>query len=769
MNGERFVIGVMIGNANSPHTQNLMDGIHQAAIREDVDVLYFLGVHSAYYSHAYFGDGLSENYDYQSNIVYDYASLEKIDALIIDYGSLVIYNNVKKNDFLERFRHIPQVLLEDTDESGKRSVIINDNYNGMKQIVTHLIREHKCRSFTYLSGPPNNTDSDQRRQAFLDTLKEYDIPFDMSRMETGDFTDCVDKQAARLLDSFPDTDALICANDMMASSVYRECEKRGLVPGRDLAVTGYDDWTNAFSMDPPLTTVFQNSFEMGVRAVMSAVSLCRKEPPRTITTSASLWIRESCGCRSSRTGMDDDRLSGALSQSEIRKTAESFVDKFLLSNTFEEIRDSIITKLAAVLSCDLTLDLNREGMIKLVKELVSPEMLPHISPHVLAETLNSYIDSLIARYFSSGCQDAALALVHLKKSIRSIILIRIINQENLEYDTYRQESWFLPLIANDMLNSIADEKEFYRSSMLRLHSLGLKASFLCLLDEPVVHRPQDPWKAPGEVYLASFSKDGRIRAYEYHERPVFSGKNGLFSFFDDGQRHSLCLFCLFSGEIHYGLLATEIDPSRFSLVYLICGQISNMIRYQSMYEQHERTQRRLEKLVGEVNEKNKLLNYTSEYDSLTGILNRRGFMHQAQDTILSHPGSLVYLMIADLDHLKEINDTFGHAAGDHAIKTCALLLKKCMGEHAFAGRIGGDEFTVLSICSEADDAASIRKHFKEEFEAYNQTSDKDYYVTVSVGIEIFRCDDSFDFSTVLRRADDKLYRDKQQRRKTVRK
>ena len=185
MNGERFAIGVMIGNANSPHIQTLMDGIHQAAIRENVDVLYFLGVHSAYYSHAYFGDSLSENYDYQFNIVYDYASLEKIDALIIDFGSLVIYNNVKKNDFLERFKHIPQVLLEDTDETGKRSVIINDNYSGMKQIVTHLICEHKCRSFTYLSGPPNNTDSDQRRQAFLDTLKEYDIPFDMSRMETG--------------------------------------------------------------------------------------------------------------------------------------------------------------------------------------------------------------------------------------------------------------------------------------------------------------------------------------------------------------------------------------------------------------------------------------------------------------------------------------------------------------------------------------------------------------------------------------------------------
>ena len=591
----------------------------------------------------------------------------------------------------------------------------------------------------------------------------------MSRMETGDYTDCVGEQAARLLDNYPDMDAMVCANDMMASSAYRECLKRGLVPGRDLAITGYDDWTNSVSMNPPLTTVFQNSFEMGTQAVSSAISICRKESPRTIKTSAVLRIRESCGCRNSYTALPENRPAWTLTEYELYKAAEGFVDRFCLSEMEEKLRRIIVAMVREILSFDFTQNDNREEILQLIEELVSPEMLPHISPHILAETLNSYIDSLIAIYLPSGDRNAVSSLVHLKYSMHNMIMVHIINKRHQEFDTYRQESWFLPLITNDMLNSISDEKDFYRSAMLRLHSLGLKASFLYLLDDPVVHHPQDAWKPPEKLYLASMSLNGGTRTYEYHDRPVLSGSNGLLSFFNDGNRHSLSLFCLFSGEIHYGLLAAEIDPSRFSLAYLINAKISSMLRYQHMYQQHERTQRRLEKLVGEVNEKNKLLNYISEYDPLTGILNRRGFMNQAQDTILSHPGSLVYLMIADLDHLKEINDTFGHSAGDHAISTSAWLLKNNMGENALAGRIGGDEFTVLALCKGSADHEAIRDHFKKAFESYNLSSDLEYNITVSIGIEIFTCGDSFDFSSVLRKADDQLYRDKQLRKHSVKK
>lgn len=89
---------------------------------------------------------------------------------------------------------------------------------------------------------------------------------------------------------------MICANDNMADTAYKECLKRGLTVGRDIAITGYDDWELAGIMDPPLTTVLQNANDMGYMAVIGALELCRGRRSYTVVVPARLKIRESCGC-----------------------------------------------------------------------------------------------------------------------------------------------------------------------------------------------------------------------------------------------------------------------------------------------------------------------------------------------------------------------------------------------------------------------------------------------------------------------------------------
>lgn len=91
-------------------------------------------------------------------------------------------------------------------------------------------------------------------------------------------------------------EAMICANDNMADTAYKECLKRGLTVGRDIAITGYDDWELAGIMDPPLTTVLQNANDMGYMAVIGALELCRGRRSYTVVVPARLKIRESCSC-----------------------------------------------------------------------------------------------------------------------------------------------------------------------------------------------------------------------------------------------------------------------------------------------------------------------------------------------------------------------------------------------------------------------------------------------------------------------------------------
>lgn len=87
----------------------------------------------------------------------------------------------------------------------------------------------------------------------------------------------------------------------------------------------------------------------------------------------------------------------------------------------------------------------------------------------------------------------------------------------------------------------------------------------------------------------------------------------------------------------------------------------------------------------------------SETDSLSGLLNRRGFEERLADIVDRLPvdGTPVSLVICDLDHFKKVNDTWGHAAGDRVIAAFAATLREGAAGHHVLGRIGGEEFAVL--------------------------------------------------------------------------
>lgn len=87
----------------------------------------------------------------------------------------------------------------------------------------------------------------------------------------------------------------------------------------------------------------------------------------------------------------------------------------------------------------------------------------------------------------------------------------------------------------------------------------------------------------------------------------------------------------------------------------------------------------------------------SETDALSGLLNRGGFERQAQAALLDATlrGIPVSLVLTDLDHFKDVNDTYGHACGDRVIESFAGFLRDAGTSRHVAGRIGGEEFAIL--------------------------------------------------------------------------
>ena len=155
------------------------------------------------------------------------------------------------------------------------------------------------------------------------------------------------------------------------------------------------------------------------------------------------------------------------------------------------------------------------------------------------------------------------------------------------------------------------------------------------------------------------------------------------------------------------------------------------------------------------------------YDGLTGIYNRVSFAKECKKKIEGFEGRNVPLTVylADLDGLKSINDNYGHAAGDAAIKAVASALKNACPPDALCVRFGGDE--MLAAVFGDYDCKAITAAIDAYLEEYNRNSGNDYSVSASVGI--YQTDTASDnnFETLVKKADAIMYRNKQEKKKRL--
>ncbi len=116
----------------------------------------------------------------------------------------------------------------------------------------------------------------------------------------------------------------------------------------------------------------------------------------------------------------------------------------------------------------------------------------------------------------------------------------------------------------------------------------------------------------------------------------------------------------------------------------------------------EHTVTQLEVVAAHVGNRLRMLHVLSvfqtqaETDALTGLLNRRSFEQRATNMLRAGSSRLLAIAIADVDHFKKLNDTHGHAAGDHALRLFARVARAyCAARNGFAARLGGEEFAIV--------------------------------------------------------------------------
>jgi diguanylate cyclase (GGDEF)-like protein/PAS domain S-box-containing protein len=161
------------------------------------------------------------------------------------------------------------------------------------------------------------------------------------------------------------------------------------------------------------------------------------------------------------------------------------------------------------------------------------------------------------------------------------------------------------------------------------------------------------------------------------------------------------------------------------------------------------------------------IRYLARYDALTKIPNRMQFHHVLQQTIARglRSGQAVALLYLDMDHFKEVNDTFGHGSGDRVLEVLAERLTRALPKGALLGRLAGDEFALCidGLPAEGDNRGPIahlaRAVLTEVSRAF-QLNQHEVFLTASIGIA-FCPRDAENVIDLIRNADAAMYYSKQ--------
>ncbi len=172
--------------------------------------------------------------------------------------------------------------------------------------------------------------------------------------------------------------------------------------------------------------------------------------------------------------------------------------------------------------------------------------------------------------------------------------------------------------------------------------------------------------------------------------------------------------------------------------------------------------------VTELIEAQKQLKNLSLTDDLTGLYNRRGFLAMAEQQIKleRHEKTArgLTLMFADMDGLKKINDVHGHAAGSDAIIALAGIINSALRSADLVARWGGDEFVIMTIGSQDEDADVMSDRIARRIVEYNAVSGKPYDLACSIGIAPIPLDGTRPLESVIAEADKAMYTEKQRRK-----
>lgn len=333
-------------------------------------------------------------------------------------------------------------------------------------------------------------------------------------------------------------------------------------------------------------------------------------------------------------------------------------------------------------------------------------------------------------------------------------------ESRAKYEQAVLQSMECAVALRNLLFQEVNTEGFLKEAGETLHHLGTKRAFMLLYDKPLTREKKEVVDAPEAIRLVMAQDGDCVKSWNPDRAPVVH-RGELRRHLNIGERTSFMDFVLFYQKYEYGVLIVEIPPEQVQFFYSLSLEIGSGLRYWQISSDRQAVRESLK-------ERNQILEYTASHDPLTGIYNRAGLMDAIFRYVHGFPaGDRFALVMADLDHLKQINDRFGHNEGDIAIRQVGTALRQAFPKGSPIGRNGGDEFMGVVRLEAEDQIERVLEMIRYSCEAFNDTAAKPYYVNVSTGYQIFDSGDLKNLLHIIERADQLLYIAKTKRRPTV--
>lgn len=751
-------IALLVGDIRDVYSNSITKGALRAARENDCNLCVVPGR----YYHVN-RNILIDQYEYQFLTLFSYFYDNNIDLIIACPDVVGMINTPGLRNSFSTFKNrtgdIPIVTVSGNEEGIPN--ICYDNKSGFRDGINFLINNQQCKKIAMVAGTEGNKDSNERLEAYRNALNENGIEYDERLVVHGDFTEKCVPAIVNLFRINRGIDAVVFANDRMAIGGYEAMRQLGLRVGIDVAFLGFDNDEKGMNLDPPLASVSADPVFLGYQAVFSALEYIKTKEVFNRIIPTKFVLRDSA--------LHNENGVARLTKADFKISYKTDFDTFA-KQSFEVIytpktntdnKENLyraylffvlgmeqiyrspdgenlnLRKIAGcfnkLFECDTNNELDIGRMISIIE---------NVKEAALEETDNKTKKNLLN--FSSA---------YAYRRLTSILCLR---ESNKNYFLKKMQHE-ISRISSDMVGFADTIENEYASILSNLPRVGIENSFLFLFKHPIVNNYEDEFIPDDDIYLKAMQMGENFRTIPADEQKMPTSQifNKAFSYLK--KTGHLVMLNIFTRETLYGVLLCEIPYEDFEFYESIIYQTSSAIRILRLLKENEETSIKLKESLENAKKSNKRLDVLSKTDELTGVLNRRGFMNEAMKILDENKGTGVVVGYADIDRMKDINDTYGHEFGDDAIATTARVIKNCLGKKGVMGRIGGDEFALMFIDDSEGADIQLKEAVESEIGRINTFAEKKYKLSVSIGLNHYIVQPDMDINSLLDNADSAMY------------